>query len=253
MSGFSDPSPALAELTAGAGQESRTIRRRGAFRVGDTVWHTATGQRATVVLAADRVLRLRSADGQQWDAAATEWERGTVPAGIVPARVGVDPVHPASEAAVGSVSWEQLTPREHEVLVLLAAHGLDTTAIAGRLYLTVGTVRNHIRNIMRKFGLHTSAQVVALAHRSGLVRPADPTAYEPGRALMLRDRHRALLLFLALGVAPAEITRRLGLKPRTMCNYTSELVQRLRVRTAADAVIYAYATHMVHPEDTTQD
>ncbi|MGH3622436.1 MAG: LuxR C-terminal-related transcriptional regulator [Sciscionella sp.] len=220
---------------------------RGEFRVGDTVWRTATGQRATIVAAGERVLRLRAADGQQWESAATEWERGAVTAGV-----GADPASTPS-GPVGPVSWDQLTRREREVLVLLAAHGLDTSAIAGRLFLAVGTVRNHIRNITRKLGLHTPAQAVALAHHTGLVRPADPDAYAPRRAQLLRGRHRALLLLLAHGAAPAQIVHRLGLSPSTVGNYTTELVQRLGVRTAADAVIYAYATHMIQPEDSTHD
>ncbi|MGH3623912.1 MAG: response regulator transcription factor [Sciscionella sp.] len=233
-------------MTARAG---RPLRRRSEFRVGDAVWCTATGQRATVVAAAEWVLWLRSADGQQWESASTEWEHGTVPAGTVPAGgaagVGVDP---ARTPVVGPVSWAQLTPREHEVLVLLAAHGLSTTTIAGRLVLAVGTVRNHIRNITRKLGLHTPTQIVALAHHTGLVRPANPDAYQPRRAELLRDTHRDLLLLLAHAVTPAEIAHRLGLSPSTVANYTTDLTRQLGVCTAADAVIYAYATRMVPPE-----
>lgn len=39
---------------------------------------------------------------------------------------------------------------------------------------------------------------------------------------------------------------RLGLSPSTVANY--DHTRRLRVRTTADTVLYAYATQLVHPQ-----
>lgn len=58
-----------------------------------------------------------------------------------------------------------LTPREREVLKLLAA-GLSNSEIAERLYLSAGTVRLHVSNILAKLGApnRTSAAVIAMKH-----------------------------------------------------------------------------------------
>jgi PAS domain S-box-containing protein len=61
-----------------------------------------------------------------------------------------------------------LTRRQHEVLVLLA-DGASTDAIAARLFLSVQTVRNHIRHILRRLDCNSRLAAVAAARRRGLV------------------------------------------------------------------------------------
>jgi len=61
---------------------------------------------------------------------------------------------------------EALTPREREVLELLA-EGLSGTGIAERLFLSPATVRNHIQHILAKLDVHSRVEAVALALRSG--------------------------------------------------------------------------------------
>jgi len=58
-----------------------------------------------------------------------------------------------------------LTPREREVLALLAA-GMSNNDIARRLVLSVGTVRLHVSNILAKLGApnRTTAAVIAMKH-----------------------------------------------------------------------------------------
>lgn len=55
-----------------------------------------------------------------------------------------------------------LTPREKEVLVLVA-RGLTTARIADRLGLGYPTVRTHMEHIREKLGVRTRAQAVARA------------------------------------------------------------------------------------------
>ena len=63
-----------------------------------------------------------------------------------------------------------LTPREREVLALLAA-GTAPTSIAERLCITEKTTSTHIERILGKLGAHSRVQAVAFAYRDGLVEP----------------------------------------------------------------------------------
>lgn len=65
---------------------------------------------------------------------------------------------------------DDLTPREREVLSLLA-DGLSTAAIAKRLFLSPATVRNHIQSVLTKLGAHSKLEAVTVALREGLVAP----------------------------------------------------------------------------------
>jgi NarL family two-component system response regulator LiaR len=59
----------------------------------------------------------------------------------------------------------KLTDREIEVLRLIAK-GLNNTDIADRLFLSEGTVRNHVSTILAKLGVsdRTQAAVIAIQH-----------------------------------------------------------------------------------------
>ncbi len=64
----------------------------------------------------------------------------------------------------------KLAPREREVLRLLAEGG-RSAAIAEAMQVTVATVDVHRRNIMRKLGLRTVAELTRYAVREGIVVP----------------------------------------------------------------------------------
>jgi DNA-binding CsgD family transcriptional regulator len=61
-----------------------------------------------------------------------------------------------------------LSPREHQVVELLAA-GLTGEEVAGRLGISPATVRVHIRNATGKLGANTRTQAVAIAVARGEV------------------------------------------------------------------------------------
>jgi two-component system NarL family response regulator len=60
-----------------------------------------------------------------------------------------------------------LTPREREVLQLLA-EGLSSPEIGRRLFVATSTVETHRRNVMRKLGKHSVADLTKYAIREGL-------------------------------------------------------------------------------------
>jgi DNA-binding NarL/FixJ family response regulator len=72
----------------------------------------------------------------------------------------------------GSTEGEEprgpLTSRERDVLDLIAA-GLGTKQIAGRLSLSVHTIKTHVESIFLKLGVRSRAEAVAIGARDGLV------------------------------------------------------------------------------------
>ncbi|MBE9079003.1 response regulator transcription factor [Romeria aff. gracilis LEGE 07310] len=61
-----------------------------------------------------------------------------------------------------------LTERELEILELIVS-GCSNAQIAERLYVTVGTVKTHVRNILNKLGANDRTQAAVRALRSGLI------------------------------------------------------------------------------------
>jgi DNA-binding NarL/FixJ family response regulator len=62
---------------------------------------------------------------------------------------------------------EPLSEREREVLVLLA-QGSSNLESATRLFLTEGTVKNHVSNILSKLQAENRTQAAEIARRRGL-------------------------------------------------------------------------------------
>ena len=62
---------------------------------------------------------------------------------------------------------DELTPREHEVLQLIAA-GLTNLEIADRLGLSPYTAKTHVSRILTKLGARDRVQLVVLAYQTGI-------------------------------------------------------------------------------------
>ncbi len=72
------------------------------------------------------------------------------------------------EEVEARASIEQITPREREVLQMLA-EGLSNKEIAAKLHMSVDTERTHMMNILNKMGVHSRIQALVFATRYGLV------------------------------------------------------------------------------------
>jgi DNA-binding CsgD family transcriptional regulator len=83
-------------------------------------------------------------------------------------RIPLPGVDDAQTVAAGAGVW--LTPREHDVLHLVAA-GRTNTQIAGELFISPKTVSVHVSNILGKLGAASRAEATTIAHRDGLVDP----------------------------------------------------------------------------------
>jgi DNA-binding NarL/FixJ family response regulator len=77
---------------------------------------------------------------------------------------------PAVATRPPSPLLDSLTPREREVLVLVA-RGLTNAEIAAELVVTEATVKSHLGRVLTKVGARDRVQLVLFAYANGLVAP----------------------------------------------------------------------------------
>jgi len=82
------------------------------------------------------------------------------------ATVEIDAIAPEHKQLIETYP---LTERELEILELIAAGG-SNAEIAAKLYITIGTVKTHVRSILNKLCVNDRTQAAVRALRSGLIR-----------------------------------------------------------------------------------
>ena len=75
---------------------------------------------------------------------------------------------PQKEMKITDAPYETLTPREQEIMVMLA-EGCSAKEAAAKLFISPKTVENHRTNILNKLGLHSTLELVRYGARLGLV------------------------------------------------------------------------------------
>jgi DNA-binding NarL/FixJ family response regulator len=78
----------------------------------------------------------------------------------------------AQAPAAPSPALDELTPREREVLRLLA-RGLSNRELADELIVSEHTAKTHVARVLSKLGLRDRTQAVILAYEAGIVRAGE--------------------------------------------------------------------------------
>jgi DNA-binding NarL/FixJ family response regulator len=99
------------------------------------------------------------------------WEKNGVKSYISPSIAGYLLEDYVFLAQGVSDPLEKLTPREQEVLILIA-QGKTSAQIATFLYISAKTVKTHRTNLMEKTEIHDTAGLVRFAIENGLL-PSD--------------------------------------------------------------------------------
>jgi len=75
---------------------------------------------------------------------------------------------PAEQPVADERRYASLTPREQEVMALLAK-GMSAVQVSEKLFISPKTAENHRYNIMRKLGLHNTFELVRYAAKIGVI------------------------------------------------------------------------------------
>ena len=117
-----------------------------------------------------RAVLPRDAEGQEILAAIDAVHAGlaVVPAGVADALTQRTGRSAARLTGAAATDITPLSPREREILALLA-EGMGNKIVAARLGISEHTVKTHVASIFQKLGADTRAEAVAIGARTGLI------------------------------------------------------------------------------------
>jgi LuxR family transcriptional regulator, maltose regulon positive regulatory protein len=146
----------------------------------DAIARTALGDAAAAQASVERALALSEREGRTWVVSTVRGARDLLAAHpahrtahaaqlrvLLDHLSGIEPVAAASEEPPA----EALSERELAVLRFLPTN-LSASEIGGELYLSVHTVKTHMRRLYAKLDVHTRAEAVARGRALGLLAPA---------------------------------------------------------------------------------
>ena len=134
-----------------------------------------------------------------------------------------------------SASREGLTAREWQVLTWIG-RGRSCREIATSMGISPLTVRKHRCNILEKFGLHSTAQLVAFAI-STLRRHGNEQGQEELSRLSARERQ--VVMLLAKGLTSKEIAKNLSISPATVRKHRENAMKSVRAHRMASLMWHA--------------
>ena len=118
---------------------------------------------------------LKDAGGERLVAAVEAAAAGEMPlAPTVVARLVASYVRRPPDRPSAPDRLAMLSERERDVLALMGA-GRSNPEIATELFISLATVKSHVRHILAKLDLRDRPQAIVLAHECGLVEAGRPT------------------------------------------------------------------------------
>jgi DNA-binding NarL/FixJ family response regulator len=187
---------------------------------------------------------------------------------------------PDSTKATAARAGDPLTPREREVLALLAG-GLSTADVAEKLGITAATVKVHLTHVFRKTGTANRVQACRyyldqLRHDPVLQDEARPgSAIDrddqqatsgpqsrdvPRRGARLTDRELQVLELVGAGDTTEAITRELGVSEATVKTHLTSIYKKTGSQNRIQAARYylrhygtAAAAHLTNFDDDIAD
>ena len=107
----------------------------------------------------------RDVDAEQLDLAVRSAEAGLV---LLDLPMAATSLAPATTLSAPAIAAETLTPRELQVLQLVA-QGLPNKGIARRLGISENTAKFHVASVCGKLGASSRTEAVTIAARRGLI------------------------------------------------------------------------------------
>jgi predicted ATPase/DNA-binding NarL/FixJ family response regulator len=171
--------------------------------------------------------------------------------GITPSVTIQSPPEPTGPASRLQSDWRSLSPREWQVLCLIAG-GRRDREIAGELGIPVRTVTTLVTRILGKLMnanlSHDRTGAAAYVVSHGLcdsamtgtgegTAPSQPTT--PAPASGLSDRERQILCLIVEGLTDRQIGTRLGVRVTTVATFEARIIGKVGVENRAAAAAYA--------------